>query len=74
MQALLELESTAKKMPTSDPKPSLLPFFERLDMLARQLPRGANPQLAHYLSNKSYEKARLLLQGKDAENARGACR
>jgi hypothetical protein len=27
----------------------------------------------HYLRKKSYEKARLWLEGRDAENARGNC-
>jgi len=51
----------------------LLAFFERLEALARKLPRGSNPDLLHYLNRKSYEKARLLLEGRDPENARGTC-
>jgi hypothetical protein len=73
LQALNELDAAVQAMPTAQPKPNLLPLFERLDALARQLPKGANPDLLHYLNRKSYEKARLLLQGRDAENARGAC-
>ena len=73
LQALNELDAAVQAMPTAQPKPNLLPLFERLDTLARQLPKGANPDLLHYLNRKSYEKARLLLQGRDAENARGAC-
>ena len=46
----------------------------RIDELAKQLPRGANPALLHYLQKKSYEKARLFLQGRDAENQAGNCR
>jgi len=30
--------------------------------------------LLHYLQKKSYEKARLYLQGRDAENQLGNCR
>ena len=73
LQALLELEATVKAMPTANPKPALLPLFTRLDELTRQLPRDADPSLLHYLHKKSYEKARLLLQGRDAENAPGNC-
>ena len=73
LQTLLELESAVKSMPTAHPKPNLLPIFERLDGLARQLPKTTNPDLLHYLHKKSYEKARLLLQERDAENARGKC-
>jgi hypothetical protein len=48
-------------------------IFARLDALTAQLPKGSDPNLLHYLHKKSYEKARLLLQGRDAENARGSC-
>lgn len=73
LDALLELERTAASMPTAKPKPDLLPLFSRLDDLARQLPRETDPSLLHYLHKKSYEKARLFLQGREAENARGNC-
>jgi hypothetical protein len=42
--------------------------------LMRQLPRDADPNLLHHLHKKSYEKARLLLEGRGVENARGSCR
>jgi hypothetical protein len=32
-----------------------------------------HPQLRHYLHQKSYRKAHLFLQDRDAENARGNC-
>ena len=73
LNALNELDAAVKSMPTAGSKPNLLPVFERLDMLATQLPKGANPDLLHYLNRKSYEKARLLLEGRDPENARGTC-
>jgi len=73
LEALNELERAVKSMPTAQPKPNLLPIFERLDTLAGQLSRTANPDLLHYLNRKSYEKARLLLEGRTAENARGKC-
>ena len=71
--ALNELDAAVKSMPTAGSKPNLLPIFERPDMLASQLPKPANPDLLHYLNRKSYEKARLLLEGRDPENARGTC-
>jgi hypothetical protein len=74
LAALLELETTVKAMPTANPKPSLLPLFARLDELTHQLPRDTDPTLLHYLHKKSYEKARLFLQGRDAENQLGNCR
>lgn len=73
LESLLELERAVASMPTANPKPNLLPVFARIDELTRQLPRDADPSLLHYLHKKSYEKARLFLQGQDAENARGNC-
>jgi hypothetical protein len=73
LRALVELDSAVKSMATVKPKPNLLPIFERIDGLAHQLPRGTDPQLLHYLQKKSYEKARLFLQGRDAENVQGSC-
>ena len=73
LQALAELENAVKAMPTAEPKPNLLPLFERLDNLTRSLPANADPNLRHYLHKKSYEKARLLLKGRNAENSRGGC-
>ncbi|HKX62653.1 MAG TPA: hypothetical protein VJS65_12425, partial [Verrucomicrobiae bacterium] len=71
---LTELETTVARMATANPKPSLLPLFSRLDDLTRQLPPSTDPTLLHYLHKKSYEKARLYLQGRDAENQAGNCR
>ena len=70
---LNELDTAVKAMATATPKPNLLPLFSRIDTLMRQLPMGADPSLLHYLHKKSYEKARLMLQGRDAEIAAGNC-
>ena len=72
-QALVELDQAVKSMATANPKPNLLPLFARLDELTRQLPKETAPDLLHYLHRKSYEKARMWLEGRDAENARGKC-
>jgi hypothetical protein len=74
LKALNELDAAVKTMSTAQPKPNLLPIFERLDALARQLPRRENPDLSHYLAKKSYEKARLLLAGEADKNTKGTCR
>jgi hypothetical protein len=74
LNALLELDSAVKAMPAANPKPNLLPLFARIDELTKQLPRDADPALLHYLHKKSYEKARLFLQDRDAENQVGNCR
>ena len=74
LAALVELDKAIKSMPGANPKPNLLPLFARIDELAKQLPRETDPALLYYLHKKSYEKARLFLQGRDAENQTGSCR
>jgi len=74
LDTLIELEATVARMASTNPKPSLLPLFTRLDELTRNLPSSTDPSLLHYLHKKSYEKARLHLQGRDAENQAGNCR
>ena len=73
LDALNELDAMVKSMPASNPKPSLLPIFTRLDELTRQLSNASDGTLLHYLHRKSYEKARLYLLGREAENQRGSC-
>ena len=73
LAGLIELDRTVKSMATANPKPNLRPIFARLDELAHRLPKSADPNLLHYLHKKSYEKARLFLEGRDAENAEGNC-
>jgi hypothetical protein len=74
LNALVELDKAVKSMPSASPKPDLLPLFARIDELTKQLPRDADPELLHFLHKKSYEKARLFLQGRNAENQIGNCR
>jgi hypothetical protein len=74
LTALTRLDATVKTMAAANPKPSLLPIFAQIDELTRQLPRATDPTLLHYLHKKSYEKARLFLQGRDTENQVGNCR
>ena len=71
LETLIELESTARSAVAAGPKPSVLPLVARLDQLAAQLPAGGDPELRHFLQRRSYEKARLHLEGKAAE--RGSC-
>ena len=73
LESLLALERAVASMPTASPKPDLMAMFAHIDDLTRQLPRDADPSLLHYLHKKSYEKARLFLQGREAENVRGNC-
>jgi len=67
LEALLDLEAVVASMPTANPKPNLGAKFQAIDALAAQLPKGTHPQLIHYLQRKSYQKARLFLQGRDAD-------
>lgn len=73
LKALTELDTAVKSLRTAHPKPDLQSLFHRIDALASEMPREADPQLRHYLAKKSYEKARLFLEGRDTENAAGNC-
>jgi hypothetical protein len=71
--ALCELDQAVRLTTSGGPKSDLLSRFARIDELTRQLPRGTDPDLLHYLHRKSYEKARLWLEGRDADNRKGPC-
>jgi hypothetical protein len=53
--------------------PDLLAIFARLDALEVEIDSSFPAQLRHYLHQKSYRKAHLYLQDRDAENLRGNC-
>ena len=53
--------------------PDLMAIFERLDLLETKLDASFPAQLRHYMHQKSYRKAHLYLQDRDAENQRGNC-
>ncbi len=74
LKALNDLDRMVQSIKTANPKPNLLPLFEKLEGLTSRLGPQGDSSLLHYLHKKSYEKARLYLEGRDAENARGACR
>ena len=71
LQTLIELENAVKAMATTNPKPNLSPLFKRIDTLTDQLPKDTDAPLLHYLHRKSYEKARLWLEGRETENQSG---
>jgi hypothetical protein len=73
LNSLVELETAVEGMAVANPKPNLVPLFAKLDALAHSLPPDADPDLRHYLQRKSYQKARLLLEDRNAENKRGSC-
>ncbi len=72
LDTLVELDHAVAAMKTANPKPDLVPLFQRLDELAAQLPKDSDPELRHYLQRKSYQKARQWLEGVDPE--KGTCR
>jgi hypothetical protein len=74
LAALTELDAAVKTMPTANPKPNLLPIFQRIEELADQLPRSTAPDLLHYMQKKSYEKARQWLEGQYGDIQKGGCR
>lgn len=53
--------------------PDLMAIFSKLDALEAGIDSSYPAQLRHYLHQKSYRKAHLYLQGRDAENLRGNC-
>jgi hypothetical protein len=71
--ALVELETSVAAMRTASSKPDLMPIFTRIEELAQQLPSSTPRDLLHYLQKKSYQKARLFLEGRNKENKRGSC-
>jgi hypothetical protein len=71
--SLVHLEQTVAALPTMNPKPDLQPIFSHIDQLTRQLPANTDPELLHFLHKRSYQKAKLLLEGQGAQNARGSC-
>jgi len=73
LESLKELDAAVTALPANGGS-RLGALFARIDELTRQLPAGTAPDLLHYLHRKSYEKARLWLEGYDAENERGDCR
>jgi len=60
---------------SADPakKPPIRPLLDKLDAVAARATSDIHPRLRHYLEQKSYEKARLFLDGRESENQRGNC-
>ncbi len=66
LEQLRQLDATAAR------RGDVLPMLAELARLTRSLGPDANPDLLHYLNRRSYEKARLFLEGIDPET--GVCR
>lgn len=73
LESLNELDKAVAQLASKEGQPDLMAIFEKIDQQTASLPRETDPSLLHYLHKKSYEKARLFLMGRDAENAEGNC-
>jgi len=67
-ESLVDLEKAIEAMATDQSKPDLGAYLARVDALAADLPANADPALRHYLDKKSYQKARLFLEGRGGGN------
>ncbi|MBL9175297.1 MAG: hypothetical protein JNL10_17285 [Verrucomicrobiales bacterium] len=75
LEALVALETAAgPHRPAGAPVPDVRPLLAELDRLTRTLPADADPELVHYLRQRSYSKARLYLEDRRDEIQRGGCR
>jgi hypothetical protein len=70
LEALVRLERVVGTG-APGPKPGLAEALQGIQDTARRLPPGTSGELLHYLGKRSYEKARLWLEGKDPEQ--GVC-
>lgn len=61
LKTLRQLETEAAR------RGNVLPLLQSLDSLTRVLPKNADPDLLHYLHKRSYEKARIHLEGAQAD-------
>jgi len=71
LDTLKTLETRIQEGKATGQPMNLMPVFQSLDKLAAQLPPGSSADLRHYMAKKSYQKARLWLEGQDPEQ--GAC-
>ena len=56
-------DEASRRDPTSH-TPRLRAVSEKIENLAAALPKPVDPQLAHFLQRKSYDKALELLEGR----------
>ena len=69
LNELRGLERAVSQMPGAN----LRPHLAELDRLLKELPSEADPELRHFLQRRSYEKARLFLEGRSQDIQRGGC-
>lgn len=63
------LAALAKPAPGTNPGATL----DAIERAQAALGRDVDPRLAHYLAQRSYVKALNFLEGREADNAKGAC-
>ncbi|HMP82737.1 MAG TPA: hypothetical protein PKA41_08565 [Verrucomicrobiota bacterium] len=73
LRALVELDDAVKSLRASSLKPDIGALLARVDSLASGLPPDADGNLKHYLQRKSYEKARMWLEGRRTGIPSGVC-
>ena len=71
LKALHALEAAIAAGRPPSPNPALRIVLAQLDQLTTELPPTTRTGLGHYLQKRSYQKAKILLEGGDPEA--GAC-
>ncbi len=71
LKTLHALEAAIAAGRPPSPNPTLRTVLSQLDQLTTELPPTIRADLRHYLQKRSYQKARILLEGGDPEA--GAC-
>jgi len=72
-EALVTLDQAVKGIAATKQPVDLMPLLRRIDELGAQLPPDTDPQLAHFMKKRSFEKAILWLEGRHSEIGRGNC-
>ena len=73
-QLLAELRTALAALvtPAGGEKPPVAESLQRIERLAGQL-GDIDPRLRHYLTQRSYQKALMFLDGRETENDKGNC-
>jgi hypothetical protein len=69
----LEAAATPASAAATGSGPDLTAAIAGLGRLTVEMPAGTDPELAHFLQRRSYEKARQFLEGHLADLQRGGC-
>ena len=72
LKALLAFEAAVSTI-SKNTNPDLMMHFNHIDKLVSELPKNTDRELLHYLHKKSYEKARMFLEGRSDQIQKGGC-